>query len=127
MSLFQPLTLCKAPKVALVLILALTLSGCLGQLDPNQPAKIGDIVKVIGNIIKLLAPIASVAFFIMLIWGGFQLLFSGGDPKAAAAARNTFLFAIIGIFLVIISWLVLLLIRRVTGVDVTTVEIPGLP
>ena len=94
--------------------------------DPNKPAEIGGIVTIIKNIIRLLAPVAIVAFLIMMLIGGFQFLLSGGDPKAAGAARSTPTFAIIGIILVVFSWLILLLIKYVTGVDVTNVVIPGI-
>lgn len=92
----------------------------------SDPAKLSDIVGILENIIKLLAPAAGIAFFVMLLVGGFQFLTSGGDPKAAGAARNTLTFAVIGIILVIVSWLILVLIRDFTGAPVTTVEIPGL-
>lgn len=92
--------------------------------NPNAPAELGAIVTVIKNIIKLLVPIAAVAFFIMFLVGGVQFLLSGGDPKAAGAARNTLTYAVIGIILVVISWLILLVIKNVTGVDVTTVSLP---
>ena len=94
--------------------------------NPNAPAELGAIVKVIENIIRLLVPIAAIAFFIMMIVGGAQFIFSGGDPKAAAGARSTLTYAIIGIILVVVSWLILLLVQNVTGVDVTTVVFPTL-
>lgn len=94
--------------------------------NPNEPAEIGGIVTIIQNIIKLLVPFAALAFLVMLTFGGFQFLLSGGDPKAAAGARSTLTFAVIGIVLVVISWLILLLVKNVTGVNVTTVEIPGI-
>ena|SRR3989344_3991870 len=109
----------------LAVLLTIFLSGCVPQ-DTSKPAEIGGIVIVIKNIISLLTPVAAIAFLIMLIFGGFQFMLSGGDPKAAGAARSTLTFAIIGIILVIVSWLILLLIKNVTGVDVTTVEIPGI-
>jgi len=91
----------------------------------QDPAKLSDIVGILQNIIKLLAPAAAIAFFIMLLVGGFQFLTSGGDPKAVGAAKNTLTYAVIGIVLVISAWLVLLLIKNITGVSVTTVELPG--
>ncbi len=109
----------------LTAVFAIFLSACAPQ-DPNKPAEIGDIVNVIKNIISLLVPAAAIAFLLMLIIGGFQFLVSGGDPKAAAGARSTLTYAIIGIILVVISWLILLLIKNITGVDVTTVQIPGI-
>lgn len=90
----------------------------------HEPAQITDIVSILQKIIRLLAPAAAIAFFIMLLVGGFQFLTSGGDPKAAGAARSTLTYAIIGIILVIVAWLILKLIAAVTGADVTTVEIP---
>lgn len=90
----------------------------------SDPAKIADIVDILGNIISLLAPIAGIAFLIMLIVGGFQFVTSGGDPKAAGHARATLTFAVIGIILVVASWLILLLIENLTGAKVTMVEFP---
>lgn len=113
-----------SPKL-IVLFCAVALAGCQ-ELPQGQPAQVGDITIVISNIITLLAPFALIAFFAMLIWGGFQLIISGGDPKAAAGARNTFTFAILGIILVVVVWLLLLLIENITGVEVTNVAIPGL-
>src|SRR3989344_627600 len=46
------------------------------------------------------------------------------DPNAAAGARNTLTYAIIGIILVVVSWLILLVVQNITGVDVTNVSFP---
>lgn len=89
-----------------------------------DPAQLSDIVGIIANIIKLLAPAAAIAFFIMLLFGGYQFLTSGGDPKSVAAARNTLTYAILGVILVVAVWLMLTLVGRITGVDVTTVTWP---
>ena len=92
--------------------------------DPGAPACFSDLIITIKNIIKLLAPAAGLAFFIMLLVGGFQFILSGGDAKAAAGARNTMTFALIGIILVIASWLIIALIAQITGAPVTTVTFP---
>ena len=89
-----------------------------------EPAKISDIVTVLKNIISLLAPAAGIAFFIMLLFGGYKFITSGGDPKAVGAARSTLTYAIIGIILVVAAWLILQLIKSLTGADVTTVTLP---
>ena len=109
-----------------ILSLALFLSGC-APIDLSRPTKLSDLVFVFQNIIGLLAPAAAIAFLIMMIVGGFQFLTSGGDPKAVAGARTTLTYAVIGIILVVISWLILLLIKNITGADVTTVTIPESP
>lgn len=111
-----------------VLAFFTVLTGLLVVFAPpvfaQEPKQIGDAVGIIENIIKLLAPAAAVAFLIMLIVGGFQFVTSGGDPKAAGAARTTLTYAVIGIVLVAAVWLILLLIGTITGVNVTNVGIP---
>ncbi|MCR4324717.1 MAG: pilin [Candidatus Curtissbacteria bacterium] len=90
----------------------------------DGPAQITDILDVLQRIISLLAPAAGIAFFVMLIVGGFKYITSGGDPKNVGQAQSILTYAVIGIVLVVASWLILQLIGRVTGVDVTTVRIP---
>jgi hypothetical protein len=89
-----------------------------------EPAKITDIISILENIISLLAPVAGIAFFIMILVGGFQFVNSGGDPKAAGQARSTITYAVIGVVLVVLSWILLQIIQQFTGVDVTEVQIP---
>lgn len=91
---------------------------------PDDPYTISKIVDVLERIINLLAPAAGIAFFFMMIVGGFQFLNSGGDPKAAGAARTTLTYAFLGIILVVASWIILKIIAGATGVDVTTVNLP---
>ncbi len=87
------------------------------------PAAISDIAPILQNIIKMLTPVAAMAFLAMMIIGAYKFITSGGDPKATAGARSTFTYAIIGIILVISAWLVLLLIGQITGTDVTNVNV----
>lgn len=93
----------------------------------QEPAQLSSIVQIIENIIKLLAPAAGIAFFVMLLFGGYQFMTSGGDPKAAGAARGTLTYAVIGIILVVSAWLILQLVGNITGANVTTIEFPEAP
>ncbi len=88
------------------------------------PPTIHDIQTIFQNIIGLLAPATAVAFLIMLIVGGFKFLTSGGDPKAVGSARSTMTYAILGVILVVASWLILVLVKEITGYDVTTFKLP---
>lgn len=89
-----------------------------------QPAQLTEIFDVVGKIIELLAPAAAIAFLIMLIIGSYQFITAGGDPKGAAGARATLTYAVIGVVLVVTSWLILQLIQTITGANVTTVTFP---
>lgn len=112
------------PKRIVQFLLAGFVVASVVPVYAADPARITDIVPVIENIIKLLTPFAAVAFLAMMIMGAFKFITSGGDPKAAAGARSTFTYAIIGVILIIAVWLILLLVKQVTGVDVTQVNIP---
>lgn len=90
----------------------------------NEPAQLSAVILIIKNIISILAPAAGIAFFVMFLIGGFKFVTSGGDPKATGAARSTLTFALVGVLLVVASWLILTAIKEFTGVDVTTVKIP---
>lgn len=90
----------------------------------QEPAQISEVAVVIKNIIRLLAPVASVIFLVMVIYGGFKYIRSRGDPKNTEEARNVLQYAIIGAVLVAASWLILQLIGQLTGADVTNIVVP---
>jgi hypothetical protein len=52
----------------------------------------------------------------MIIFAGYQLIFSGGDAKAVEGGRKTLTFAILGLVLVFLSFFILNVISSVTGV-----------
>jgi hypothetical protein len=82
-------------------------------------AQLQDLSCYIGNILEALIPLIGVISFIMILVGGFKILTSAGDAKGMAGGKQTITLAIAGLALAIISWLVLVLIKNVTGVDVT--------
>jgi len=76
------------------------------------------------RIINVVTAIAILIFLAMMFAGGFQFLFAGGDPKAIARARNTLTFAFIGLVVLLAVWFLLLAIQSVTGVPVTSFNLP---
>ena len=85
----------------------------------EDPALLSDLPKYFGNILEAMIPLIGFLAFIMVLVGGFKILTSGGDPKGMAGGKQTITLAIVGIALSIISWLVLVVIKNTTGVDVT--------
>lgn len=82
-------------------------------------AQLQDLSCYFGNILTAVIPLIGIISFIVILAGGFKILTSAGDAKGLAAGNQTITLAIVGIALSIISWLILLLIKNVTGVDVT--------
>ena len=84
-----------------------------------KPATIADLETVFGNVIGAFLGLAGIVLFIYLIMGGFKYILSGGDPKAAEGAQKTITYAIGGLVLILLFYLMLVLIGTITGVDVT--------
>lgn len=78
---------------------------------------------IVKAILRTAIPLAGLAVFVMLLIGGFKYLTAGGDPKKAESAQKTMTFAILGLALMIGGWLILLLIREFTGIDITQFSI----
>jgi len=55
----------------------------------------------------------------MVIFAGARMILGADNPKEFEGAKNTLLFAIIGIFGLAIAWLILRLIQTFTGANVT--------
>ena len=88
-----------------------------------MPAKISDLGPLFGRVIQVALGLAGIVLFVMLLLGGFRYLTSSGDPKVAEAAKKTITYAIGGLIVILLVYLVLVLIKTLTGVDVTNFQI----
>jgi len=87
------------------------------------PATIQDLEIIFGNVVKVALGFAGIVLFVLLIVGGMKYITSGGDPKAVEGAQKTITYAIAGLILILLSFLILVLIKQITGVDVTQFKI----
>ena len=87
-------------------------------------ATIQCLVPLFESLTKAVISLGGVALFLMLLVGGFNFLFSGGDPKKLEQARGTVTQAIVGIIIMSLAYLILLTIERFTGVNVTEFSVP---
>lgn len=73
--------------------------------------------KVIKLILNLLSLVAGVIAVIMLIVGGLKYITSQGDASSAASARNTLLYAIIGLVIVVFAQMIVkFVLKKSAGV-----------
>lgn len=89
---------------------------------PDVPV-LQDISIYIGNVLEAIIPLIGMIAFIMLLIGGFTILTSAGNPENTKKGQQIITFAVGGIILTIASWLTILLIKNITGVNVTTFEL----
>lgn len=82
-------------------------------------AELSDLEAVFGNVVSAVLGLAGIVLFILLITGGIKYISSGGDPKGMEEAKKTITYAILGFVFIAAGYLILLLIKNLTGVDVT--------
>ena len=76
-------------------------------------ATISNLSCLFSNLVTAILGLAGIALFVLLF------ITSGGDPKALEGAKGTITSAIIGLVVILVSYLILILISNITGVDVT--------
>lgn len=78
---------------------------------------------IFANVISAALAFAAIVLFIMFLIAGFRYLTSGGDPKAVEAAKGTLTHAIAGLVILVLAFVILQLIKIITGVDVTIFKV----
>lgn len=73
-----------------------------GTEDLNAGSSL-TISKIIGTVISTLAWIIGTVSVIMVIFGGFRYVTSGGDSNAISSARSTILYALIGLVIALLA------------------------
>jgi len=91
---------------------------------PEQPAQIQDLEVLFARAVKFAAWGAGIGLFVMMVVGGIKLITSHGDPQAAASAKQTITFAVVGLVVIVGGWLVLWILGRVLGINLLQFTIP---
>ncbi len=71
-----------------------------GVCNPNASSRLSKILKIV---LQLLSLVAGVIAVIMLIVGGLKYITSQGDAAGAASARNTIIYAVVGLVIVVFA------------------------
>lgn len=71
---------------------------CEGGEEADQTLK-----KTIDQAIDLFSLIVGAASVIMIIYGGFKYITSGGSDDATKSAKNTILYALVGLIIVLVA------------------------
>ncbi len=72
-------------------------AACDANADEGQ---LNDLIRRVINIVSVIVAIVAV---IMIIVGGFKYIASGGDSTKVTSAKNTILYAIIGLVIVALA------------------------
>ncbi len=78
------------------------------------PASEG-LLGVVGTAITLAFGVAGLVAVVYLILGGFNYVTAGGDPEAVEGAKTTIVNAIIGLVIILVSYLIVQFIMNQLG------------
>jgi len=76
-----------------------------------------------GNVVGVALGFGGIILFVLLLIGGLKYITAGGDPKGIESAKKTITYAIFGIVLLALAFLILQLIQNLTGAPVTEFKI----
>jgi hypothetical protein len=104
----------KAPKDAVCEGAGLVGSGAGGCTTAAGSKSIGNIVSIAVNLFSAIIGIIAV---VMIMVGGVKYITSQGEPAQTAAAKNTVLYAAIGIVVVVLSQVIVrYVLNKFTGI-----------
>lgn len=110
-------------------LVAQKIEDVFGKVNPPAQLKTitdkgggGGISFFLNTIIELIFTFAAVAVVIMVIVGAVQMIFSGGDKEAIAGARKRITWAIIGIVMLGLSFVILRIIGQILGFEFFTIR-----
>lgn len=93
------LTLCAGKAMALTVQ-----EGAEAARADGMPAELIGPEGVFTHITNIALGIIGAIAVIMLVWGGFRYIISGGDSKKVTDAKNTILYAIVGLIIAVLAY-----------------------
>ena len=88
-------------------------SGTCATSTADGTTKINNIIETIVNIFSVLVGVVAV---VMIIWGGLRYITSGGDSAKITSAKNTIIYALIGLVVVALAqFIVKFVLGKVTA------------
>ncbi len=83
--------------------------------------------ELITQLIELAIIISAIIFLVMLVWGGMQLLLSGGDKAHVESAQKRITYSFMGLALIACSWAIFVFVVTFFGItgDICDIHLGG--
>jgi hypothetical protein len=95
-------------------------SGCTQQISADgkitEVATLSCLPVIAANLLTAILAFAGLITIFMFILGSFKFMHAGGNPKIIEGAKNRFTYAITGTVIILLSFVVISIISKVTGV-----------
>lgn len=98
--------------------------GSGGEWDPGAnggtcrtPGSVRTVPNTIRRVVTILIFIVGAVSILMIVVGGLRYVLSGGDEKAVAAAKNTIIFAIVGVVIAVAAYAIVNFVLTNLGIN----------
>jgi hypothetical protein len=90
-----------------------TTGACAPSATAGGTTKVNDTIKTVVNVLSAFVGVVSV---VMIIFGGFKYITSNGDTGNITSAKNTIIYAVIGLVVVALAqFIVQFVLNKVAG------------
>lgn len=83
-----------------------------------RPESLDSPAEIMNRVLSFAFPIAGLILFIMLLWGGFEMLTGAATKKSLDAGRQRITAAVVGFLLLFVSYWIAQIIEVVFGVSI---------
>lgn len=83
----------------------------------NPLAKFGNLAVILNVVIPTLVIGSGLVFLAAFLYGGFTVITAGGEPKNIEKAQSIIKYALIGLLIVVLSFLMMKVIEVVLNID----------
>jgi hypothetical protein len=96
-------------------------SGCT-QIITDASGKTTEVATlsclpvIFANLLSTILAFAGLMTILMFFMGSFKFMHAGGNPEIIKGAKNRFTYAMMGLVIVLLSFVVISIISKVTGV-----------
>ncbi len=87
----------------------------LGQALNTPVNSFGELMS---SLILVVLPLAGIIFFFLLLWGGIKYMLSRGDDKAVSSARGIITSALVGLLIIVGSFLIIKIVEGITNIRI---------
>jgi len=90
-------------------------TGTQDKLECDRTASNTGIGNIAKNVVNIFSYVVGAISVIMIIYGGFRYITSGGSSEGVGAAKNTLIYAIIGLIIVALAQVIVQFVLAQSG------------
>lgn len=88
---------------------------------------IEDVIGVVSDILNVLVPFLIAIAVVVFLYGVIKYVTAGGDEAKRTEGRNTMIYGIIGLFVMVAVWGLVNILIETFELDTATPDVPELP